>query len=226
MSSAAKPVEAPTMEAKATISTVSVRPFQPKDQAALFSLWSEGFKDTFWHTCVTAYHKFLKKSDMAAMEQKWMENPKRKYYVAELDDGTVVGGAGLRMGPDLDDATHSPEAAPTQGKEEKAGEKDEAAPMTKSGMKMAMKARHDLMQYNVLDDDQAELLRMTVSNRHRRLGIGSKLLSAVEEHATSIKIERIKLCTGNPEAVTFYNKFGYKEDLSTGKGGRFFKMLK
>jgi ribosomal protein S18 acetylase RimI-like enzyme len=69
--------------------------------------------------------------------------------------------------------------------------------------------------FKPLAEHEGEVLRMTVSNKHRRRGIGLKLLNEVEKEARSIGIKRMTLVTASAPAMMFYEKSGYavKEEL-------------
>ena len=60
--------------------------------------------------------------------------------------------------------------------------------------------------------DTAEFKRIWTSARHRRLGLGRRIMSALENTARSTGYRDIILFTGpnQPEAVAFYERIGYR----------------
>ncbi|KLU15222.1 MULTISPECIES: GNAT family N-acetyltransferase [Xenorhabdus] len=65
----------------------------------------------------------------------------------------------------------------------------------------------------MLNDDYAELKRMFVSPEARRRGVAKKLLNMLEQRAQQARIPFIRLETGvsQPEAVSLYQRLGYRE---------------
>jgi ribosomal protein S18 acetylase RimI-like enzyme len=59
----------------------------------------------------------------------------------------------------------------------------------------------------------AEVLRIRVHPATRRRGIGALLMSALEDRARQLGIDRLQLdtATNQPEAVAFYRALGYEE---------------
>jgi len=62
------------------------------------------------------------------------------------------------------------------------------------------------------DDSTAEIKRMYVKENYRRMGISKIILSRLEDYAKEFNYQRLVLETGlkQPEAMSLYNKFGYK----------------
>ncbi|APC36013.1 MULTISPECIES: GNAT family N-acetyltransferase [Nocardiopsis] len=60
--------------------------------------------------------------------------------------------------------------------------------------------------------DTAEFKRVWTSGRHRRLGLASRVMTALEEAARDLGYTRVLLFTGpaQPEAVAFYTRIGYR----------------
>ncbi len=61
--------------------------------------------------------------------------------------------------------------------------------------------------------DELHLLNITVTPKLRKLGLGSRLMSAIEGVATQQKIPRIilEVRPSNTNAVTLYQKLGYQQ---------------
>ncbi|WP_046225468.1 GNAT family N-acetyltransferase [Paenibacillus dauci] len=64
-----------------------------------------------------------------------------------------------------------------------------------------------------LDEQSTELKRFYVRTSHRRQGIASRLLQALEEQAWQKNYRIIRLETGaaQPEAIAFYQRHGYEQ---------------
>ncbi|ANF96129.1 GNAT family N-acetyltransferase [Paenibacillus bovis] len=64
-----------------------------------------------------------------------------------------------------------------------------------------------------LDKHHTELKRFYVRSSHRRQGIASRLLQALEEQAREAGFQIIRLETGaaQPEAIAFYQRYGYEQ---------------
>lgn len=62
------------------------------------------------------------------------------------------------------------------------------------------------------DETTAEIKRMYVKPEHRGRGISKKILLKLEHNARELHYQRLVLETGlkQPEAISLYNKFGYK----------------
>ena len=62
-----------------------------------------------------------------------------------------------------------------------------------------------------IDSDSAEVKRMYVAERARRLGIARRILTELEHFAAEYDYRVIRLETGNrqPEAVALYEKYGF-----------------
>lgn len=69
------------------------------------------------------------------------------------------------------------------------------------------------------DDQTAEIKRMYVKSEHRGRGLSKIILSELEAKAKELNYNRLVLETGlkQPEAMSLYNKFGYKPLKCYGK---------
>ncbi|MBV9566263.1 MAG: GNAT family N-acetyltransferase [Bradyrhizobium sp.] len=67
--------------------------------------------------------------------------------------------------------------------------------------------------FRVIAPDHAEMKRLFVRSTARRLGLGRRLLAALEDAARRREITRISLETGirQPEAIGLYRAAGYRE---------------
>jgi putative acetyltransferase len=67
--------------------------------------------------------------------------------------------------------------------------------------------------FRVIGPDHAEMKRLFVRSTARRLGLGRRLLAALEDAARRREITRISLETGirQPEAIGLYRAAGYRE---------------
>jgi hypothetical protein len=78
-----------------------------------------------------------------------VETPGRRFWVATLSDGTVVGATALRM--------ERPQPVSDESSDAPAGDKDKRESMEKKNGSSS--------SFKVLEEGQAELLRMTVSSK-------------------------------------------------------------
>jgi putative acetyltransferase len=69
------------------------------------------------------------------------------------------------------------------------------------------------------DDNTAEIKRMYVKPEYRGRGLSKIILSELEDKAKELNYNRLVLETGlkQPEAMSLYNKFGYKPFKCYGK---------
>jgi GNAT superfamily N-acetyltransferase len=69
------------------------------------------------------------------------------------------------------------------------------------------------------DDQTAEIKRMYVKPEYRGRGLSKTILSELEDKAKELNYNRLLLETGlkQPEAMSLYNKFGYKTIKCYGK---------
>lgn len=61
--------------------------------------------------------------------------------------------------------------------------------------------------------DQAEVLTLAVNKTHRRTGLATQLLKAVEEKsaASGVEVMFLEVAEDNPGAIAFYRKSNYEE---------------
>jgi GNAT superfamily N-acetyltransferase len=157
--------------------SIIIRPFEPRDSAAVAAIWVGGLQQTIDSTgglmslLMQPAMAWLKRSATAAdgdvgpdganLAAHWCSHDGRQMLVATMDSGVVVGCCGVIRGTD------EKKSAPT-------------------------------------GCDVCSVWRLSVAETARRRGVAMALMRAAEDWARKEGASSIRLVTGNHVAATFY----------------------